>query len=81
MLTAPCPALYLNISLMLWYYAMLCYAMLCYAEQQVESEHDTRLPTASTCFNVLKLPAYSSRQIMNGKLLAAVRSNSGFELS
>ena len=76
MLTAPCPALYLNISLMLWYYAMLCYA-----EQQVESEHDTRLPTASTCFNVLKLPAYSSRQIMNGKLLAAVRSNSGFELS
>ena len=42
---------------------------------------DSRLPTASTCFNVLKLPVYSSKQILQGKLLTAIRSNSGFELS
>ena len=42
---------------------------------------DTRLPTASTCFNVLKLPAYSSKAKLEEKLLAAIRSGAGFELS
>jgi ubiquitin-protein ligase E3 C len=47
----------------------------------VESDFDTRLPTASTCFNVLKLPTYSSKQVLTDKLLAAIRSKSGFDLS
>jgi len=42
---------------------------------------DTRLPTASTCFNVLKLPQYSSKARLEEKLLAAIRSGAGFELS
>ena len=42
---------------------------------------DSRLPTASTCFNVLKLPAYSSKSALQEKLLVAIRANSGFELS
>jgi|GEM_PF-2700259 len=39
------------------------------------------LPCASTCFNTLKLPCYSSKRIMKQKLLYAIRSESGFELS
>ena len=40
-----------------------------------------RLPTASTCFNYLKLPNYKSRRVLREKLLYAIRSASGFELS
>lgn len=42
---------------------------------------DQRLPTASTCFNVLKLPPYSSRQILRDKLRAAITANANFDLS
>jgi len=47
----------------------------------VESEYDARLPTASTCFNILKLPAYSSQSVLKVKLLTAIRSGAGFDLS
>jgi ubiquitin-protein ligase E3 C len=40
-----------------------------------------RLPSAATCMNLLKLPLYDSAEILRDKLLYAVRSNSGFELS
>jgi ubiquitin-protein ligase E3 C len=49
--------------------------------QRVSVSDDLRLPTASTCFNVLKLPTYSSKQVMQQKLLTAIRSKSGFDLS
>ena len=49
--------------------------------QRVDSENDSRLPTASTCFNVLKLPVYSSEAVMREKLLVAIKSGTGFELS
>jgi ubiquitin-protein ligase E3 C len=49
--------------------------------QRVASEDDSRLPTASTCFNVLKLPNYSSQAVLKEKLLLAIRSKSGFDLS
>lgn len=39
-----------------------------------------KLPTASTCFNILRLPAYSNSKIMKEKLLYAINSNAGFEL-
>ncbi|CAE6463079.1 unnamed protein product [Rhizoctonia solani] len=44
---------------------------------------DQRLPTASTCVNLLKasLPRYSSEHIMRQKLLQAISSNAGFDLS
>ena len=41
----------------------------------------SRLPTASTCFNTLKLPAYGSSSLMKERLLYAVTSGTGFELS
>lgn len=40
-----------------------------------------RLPTASTCVNLLKLPDYQDKQIMREKLLYAINTNSGFDLS
>jgi ubiquitin-protein ligase E3 C len=42
---------------------------------------DDRLPQASTCFNLLKLPAYSSRERLRERLLYAVRAGAGFEMS
>ena len=47
--------------------------------QMVQS--DDRLPTAATCINLLKLPAYGSRDVLREKLLYAINSNSGFDLS
>jgi ubiquitin-protein ligase E3 C len=40
-----------------------------------------RLPTAATCFNVLKLPTYSSEKVMKQRLLYAIQSGAGFELT
>jgi len=40
-----------------------------------------RLPSAATCMNLLKLPKYDSEEMLKEKLLYAIRSNSGFELS
>ncbi|KAI6218331.1 HECT-type E3 ubiquitin transferase [Aphelenchoides fujianensis] len=41
----------------------------------------TRLPTASTCFNLLKLPNYSKKSVLLEKLRYAIHSETGFELS
>jgi hypothetical protein len=49
--------------------------------QRVDSEADSRLPTASTCFNTLKLPAYSSQAVLREKLLLSITSGAGFDLS
>uniref|UniRef100_A0AAX7UR89 Ubiquitin-protein ligase E3C n=1 Tax=Astatotilapia calliptera TaxID=8154 RepID=A0AAX7UR89_ASTCA len=40
-----------------------------------------RLPTASTCMNLLKLPEFCDQHLMRNKLLYAIESSSGFELS
>ncbi|KAJ3307475.1 hypothetical protein HDV03_000123 [Kappamyces sp. JEL0829] len=40
-----------------------------------------RLPTASTCVNLLKLPGYKDEAVLRDKLEYAIRSRSGFELS
>ncbi|CAJ0587122.1 unnamed protein product, partial [Mesorhabditis spiculigera] len=40
-----------------------------------------RLPTASTCFNLLKLPNYSKKSTLLQKLRYAIHSETGFELS
>eukprot|EP01138_Halocafeteria_seosinensis_P015666 gb/GECG01015987.1/.p1 GENE.gb/GECG01015987.1/~~gb/GECG01015987.1/.p1 ORF type:complete len:1198 (+),score=136.72 gb/GECG01015987.1/:1-3594(+) len=42
---------------------------------------EDRLPTASTCANLLKLPNYSSKEMLRDKLLYAIRSKSGFNMS
>ncbi len=42
---------------------------------------DSRLPTASTCFNILKLPPYSSQQVLREKLRTAIHAKANFDLS
>jgi ankyrin repeat protein len=43
---------------------------------------DCPLPTASTCFNMIKLPAYPSREILNQKVMTAIRFGSqGFSFA
>ncbi|KDO25661.1 hypothetical protein SPRG_08960 [Saprolegnia parasitica CBS 223.65] len=49
--------------------------------QQVRISDDERLPSSATCMNLLKLPTYSSKDVMRAKLLYAIRSKAGFELS
>ncbi|TKR77640.1 hypothetical protein L596_018573 [Steinernema carpocapsae] len=41
----------------------------------------SRLPTASTCFNLLKLPNYNKKSTLLQKLRYAIHSETGFELS
>jgi ubiquitin-protein ligase E3 C len=42
---------------------------------------ETRLPSTSTCVNLLKLPRYSTASVLKSKLLYAVNSGAGFDLS
>ncbi|CAN8066881.1 unnamed protein product [Agarophyton chilense] len=45
------------------------------------AEGDIRLPTASTCMNLLKLPQYKSLSVVREKIRYALDSNAGFDLS
>ncbi|CAF1020940.1 unnamed protein product, partial [Rotaria magnacalcarata] len=36
-----------------------------------------RLPSSSTCFNLLKLPNYKTRRILMDKLRYAIKANAG----
>lgn len=40
-----------------------------------------RLPSASTCMNLLKLPEFDSQALLHERLLYAIQSGAGFELS
>ncbi|XP_015784165.1 ubiquitin-protein ligase E3B [Tetranychus urticae] len=40
-----------------------------------------RLPSSSTCFNLLKLPNYQKKSVLRDKLRYAITNNTGFELS
>ncbi|KAH0601562.1 hypothetical protein MHUMG1_00439 [Metarhizium humberi] len=42
---------------------------------------EERLPSTSTCVNLLKLPMYTSEEALREKLLYAVTSGAGFDLS
>ncbi|KAI9496944.1 hypothetical protein BDB00DRAFT_806117 [Zychaea mexicana] len=42
---------------------------------------DGRLPTSSTCINLLKLPQFSSYSILREKLSYAINAEAGFDLS
>ncbi|CAK7216499.1 ubiquitin-protein ligase (E3) [Sporothrix bragantina] len=42
---------------------------------------EARLPSTSTCVNLLKLPRYSTKETLREKLLYAIRSNARFDLS
>lgn len=51
------------------------------SSDEFSNDKDVRLPTSATCMNVLKLPNYKSKELMRAKLLYAIESGSGFELS
>jgi len=42
---------------------------------------ETRLPSTSTCVNLLKLPRYTKKKTLKEKLLLAVNAGAGFDLS
>jgi ubiquitin-protein ligase E3 C len=44
-------------------------------------QDESRLPTAATCMNLLKLPVYTDYETLREKLLYAISASSGFELS
>ncbi|KAG0201835.1 hypothetical protein BGX33_010076 [Mortierella sp. NVP41] len=44
-------------------------------------QEEDRLPTSSTCMNLLKLPAFTSRQRLKEKLMYAIHAEAGFDLS
>lgn len=39
-----------------------------------------KLPTASTCANLFKLPNYKNKELLKKKLLYAINANAGFDL-
>lgn len=45
------------------------------------SEEQERLPSTSTCVNLLKLPRYMTADILRERLLYAINSGAGFDLS
>lgn len=45
------------------------------------SSDEERLPSASTCANLLKLPRYTNANTLREKLMYAVNSGAGFDLS
>lgn len=55
------------------------------AIQQIRLEEEpsksSKLPSSQTCFNLLKLPNYKSKSLLRDKLLAAIESGAGFELT
>jgi len=48
---------------------------------QCAGKAEDRLPTASTCMNLLKLPEFTDWKVIRDKLIYSIESNSGFELS
>ncbi|CXI44047.1 ubiquitin-protein ligase, putative [Plasmodium berghei] len=42
---------------------------------------NTRLPTSSTCVNLLKLPDYETKEILYKNLITAINGTQGFDLS
>ncbi|KAF8960501.1 HECT-domain-containing protein [Flammula alnicola] len=44
-------------------------------------EDQYRLPTSSTCVNLLKLPRYTNERTLREKLIQAINSGAGFDLS
>jgi ubiquitin-protein ligase E3 C len=45
------------------------------------SDDQDRLPSTSTCVNLLKLPRYANADTLREKLLYAVNARAGFDLS
>ncbi|GLJ07012.1 hypothetical protein SUGI_0055420 [Cryptomeria japonica] len=51
------------------------------APEDAPDELLDRLPTSATCVNLLKLPPYKSKEVLENKLLYAISAEAGFDLS
>ncbi|XP_019096388.1 PREDICTED: E3 ubiquitin-protein ligase UPL6-like [Camelina sativa] len=51
------------------------------AAGSASNESVDRLPTAATCMNLLKLPPYQSKELLETKLMYAISAEAGFDLS
>jgi len=54
---------------------------MCIQRVPLTAEGGDRLPSSATCMNLLKLPAYSTPEMLREKLLYAISAGAGFELS
>ena len=54
---------------------------LCFDILFVSVDDYSLLPTAATCMNLLRLPAYRTKEQLRKKVLLAIRSGSGFALT
>ena len=45
---------------------------------EMDSRDDQRIPTSGTCFFKLKMPRYSSKEIMRKKLIVAIENSTSF---
>jgi ubiquitin-protein ligase E3 C len=59
----------------------LCIQRADYGGEYFGVDEYERLPTASTCLNILRLPDYGDKEKLRWKLLYAIRAKSGFDLS
>ncbi len=76
-----CEHLICNLALCL-FVALMCLFTLFFNILGTTNPSLYRLPTAASCMNLLKLPNYDGNvEVLREKLLYAIRSNSGFELS
>ena len=57
-----------------------CVQQIRIAEDEAGTKN-SRLPTSSTCLNLLKLPNYHNKERLRAKLLAAIEAEAGFELT
>jgi ubiquitin-protein ligase E3 C len=53
----------------------------CIQQIHLDDSNRERLPTSSTCMNLLKLPKYDTKETLRAKLLYAVEAGAGFELT
>ncbi len=53
----------------------------CVQQIRLRDDEQNKLPTSSTCMNLLKLPNYKSKELLKAKLLYAIEAGAGFELS
>ncbi|ESQ48207.1 hypothetical protein EUTSA_v10019984mg [Eutrema salsugineum] len=51
------------------------------AAGSASNESVDRLPTSATCMNLLKLPPYQSKELLETKLMYAISAEAGFDLS
>ena len=59
---------------------LICFLLSYLMTKHQSSSYVIQIPVSHTCFNILDLPSYSSKEILRTKLLEAIQHNQGFNL-